>query len=578
MALMTSHLSSGDPESSLMAFRSLGSSPGIAHNEFTLSAALKCCGVSGDVGRGSQVHAACVKSGFESQPFVGNSIIAMYSKCGSIGDSVRVFDAMRERRSLVSWNAMIAGYVNAGCSRKAVLVFAEMWRNCETPDEFTLSSVFKGCGAAGDFAEGKQIHAYVVVSGFPISLKTSVASALIDFYVKCGRLVEARRVFDRTVVKNEVSWTAMMAGYVQEGCLYEAMDLFRELRKVETIVDGFVLSSLAGVFADLALIVQGKQIHAYTTKISCVLDVSVANSIVDMYLKCGLTDDAMKRFEEIASKNVVSWTVMITGYGKHGHAREAIHLFEAMRLEMIDPDEVAYLAVLSACSHAGLVKESREYFERLRRDSRVQPKVEHYACMVDVLGRAGRLEEAKSLIEDMPVEANVGIWQTLLSACRVHKDLKMGREVGGILMELDEGNAVNYVMVSNIYAEAGEWGECERIRGLMRRRGLKKDGGRSWIEIKKEVHNFYGGDDSHPLMGRIREALMDVERRMREEVGYVSRTGFAMHDIEEESKEDNLRMHSERLAVGLALACGGSSPEIRDVIRVFKNLRVCGLP
>ncbi|KAK1300888.1 putative pentatricopeptide repeat-containing protein [Acorus calamus] len=432
MALMTSHLSSGDPESSLMAFRS-------------------------DVGRGSLVYAACVKSGFESQPFVGNSIIAMYSKCGSIGDSVRVFDAMRERRSLVSWNAMIAGYVNAGCSRKAVLVFAEMRRNCETPDEFTLSSVFKGCGAAGDFAEGKQIHAYVVVSGFPISLKTSVASALIDFYVKCGRLVEARRVIDRTVVKNEVSWIVMMAGYVQEGCLYEAMDLFREIRKVETIVDGFILSSLAGVFADLALIVQGKQIHAYTTKISCVLDVSVANSIGDMYLKCGLIDDAIKRFEEIASKNVVSWTVMIIGYGKHGHAREAIHLFKAMRVEMIEPDEVAYLAVLSACSHAGLVKESREYFKRLRRDSCVQPKVEHYACMVDVLGRAGRLEEAKSLIEDMPIKANVGIWQTLLSACRVHKDLKMGIEVGGILMELDEGNAVNYVMVSNIYAEAEEW-------------------------------------------------------------------------------------------------------------------------
>ncbi|KAK1311284.1 putative pentatricopeptide repeat-containing protein [Acorus calamus] len=213
---------------------------------------------------------------------------------------------MRVRRSLVSWNVMIAAYVNAGCLRKVVLVFAEMRRNCETPDEFTLLSVLKGCGAARAFVEGKQIHAYVVVSGFPVSLKTSVTSALIDFYVKCGRLVEARKVFDRTVVKNEVSWTTMMAGYVQEGCLYKAMDLFCELRKAETIVDGFVLSSLARVFADLALIVQGKQIHAYTTKISCVLDVSVANSIIDMYLKCGLTDDAMKQFKEITSKNVVS--------------------------------------------------------------------------------------------------------------------------------------------------------------------------------------------------------------------------------------------------------------------------------
>lgn len=354
------------------------------------------------------------------------------------------------------------------------------------------------------------------------------------------------------------------------------MDLFRQLMDSNFQVDAFVLSSMMGVFADLALVEQGKQIHAYAIKVPSGLDVSVSNSIVDMYLKCGLIDEAAKLFSEIPARNVVSWTVMITGYGKHGLGREAVSLFNKMLSENIEPDDVTYLAVLTACSHSGLSEESEVYFSRLCHDPRIKPRVEHYSCMVDSLGRAGRLKDARSLIESMPLQPSIAIWQTLLSACRIHGDLELGREVGEILLKMDSDNAVNYVMMSNIHADAGYWNECERIRKLVKSKGLKKVAGRSWVEIDKEVHFFYGGDDTHPQTEKINQVLKEMERRMKEELGYVYGVKFALRDVEEESKEESLRVHSEKLAIGLALACGGMDEQAGKVIRVFKNLRVCG--
>jgi pentatricopeptide repeat protein len=315
--------------------------------------------------------------------------------------------------------------------------------------------------------------------------------------------------------------------------------------------------------------------HAFAIKVPSGVDISVCNSILDMYLKCGMINEAERLFSEMPARNVISWTVMITGYGKHGLGKEAIRLFDEMQLDSTEPDDVTYLAVLLGCSHSGLVEKGQEYFSRLCSYHGIKARVEHYACMVDLLGRAGRLKEAKNLVDSMPLEANVGIWQTLLSACRVHGDLELGKEVGGILLRLDSENPVNYVMMSNIYADAGYWKECERIRELVKSKKLKKEAGRSWVEIDKEVHFFYGGDDTHPLTEKIHEILKEMERRMKEELGYVYGVKYALHDVEEESKMDNLRVHSEKLAIGLALVCGGLE-EGRKVIRVFKNLRVCG--
>ncbi|WCJ29797.1 Tetratricopeptide repeat (TPR)-like superfamily protein [Euphorbia peplus] len=573
-SLMRGFIQKGDANESLILFSKMAFS-GLKPNDYTISTNLKACSMLNFPEIGMQIHDICVKTGFDTEIVVGNSIVDMYLKCGRITEATRMFDFMPVR-SKISWNSIISGYVTAGFGKKALALFREMIKEEQVPDEFTLTSIFKACTVTGSITEGTQIHAFLTVNGFPYLSNAKVAGALIDQYAKCGKLCEAERVFDQVEPKNVISSSALILGYAQEGKLAKAMDLFSQIRENDNIqADVFLLSGMIGFFADFALIEQGKQMHAYTIKVPSGFNTSVRNSIVDMYLKCGVVDDAEKVFSEMPTRDVISWTVMITGYGKHGLGEQAISLFNKMKFENVEPDYVTYLAILLACSHSGLVEEGQEYFSKLCNDRRVKPKVEHYACMVDLLGRAGRLKEAKDVIDTMPLKPNVEIWQSLLSACRVKGDLELGRKVGEILLRLDENNPVSYVMLSNIYADAGYWNEFEEIRKLMKTKGLKKEAGRSWIEIDKEMHFFFGGDDKHPLIEEIHEVLKEMEKRMKQELGYSYGVKYALRDVEDESKQDNLRFHSEKLAIGLALVNGGWEVNGR-VIRVFKNLRVCG--
>ncbi|CAN1218615.1 Putative pentatricopeptide repeat-containing protein At3g15130 [Linum perenne] len=373
--------------------------------------------------------------------------------------------------------------------------------------------------------------------------------------------------------RNLVAWTALMCGYVQNGYPEESLSLFSQMGSTGLKPNDFTLSTNLKACGMLNVPEIGMQLHDICVKTAYDLQTVVCNSALDMYLKCGMIEDAEKLLSEMPARDVVSWTVMITGYGKHGLGKEAVHLFNRMVSQNIKPDEVTYLAILLACSHSGLVEEGEQYLSKLCSDESVKPRVEHYACMVDLLGRAGRLKEAKNLICTMPVEPNAGIWQTLLSACRVHGDIDMGREVGNIILRMDGNNPVNYVMLSNMLANAGYWEESQTLRETVTSKKLKKEAGRSWVEIDKEIHSFYGGDDTHPLAGEIRQVLDGMGRRMKQELGYVNEVKHELHDIDEESKQESLRLHSEKLAIGLALVCGGW--EKGRVIRVFKNLRVC---
>nr|CAD1818008.1 unnamed protein product [Ananas comosus var. bracteatus] len=576
-ALMVSFLQQGNAVESLKLFHEMGFS-GVRPNEFTLSTNLKACGVLGNAKYGTQIHGLCFKTGFESHSVVGNSVVFMYSKSCRIEEAKRMFDIM-QLKNLITWNAMISGYVHGGKERDSLLLFKAMRELLHLPDEFTFASLLKACGGLGAFHEGTQLHASIITSGICSSHNSILSGALIDLYVKCRDIPQAKKVFDQSMVKNAIQWTNLIIGYAQEGLLEEAVDLFRQLWKSGIRVDGYVLSSVTGLFADFALIEQGKQVHSFVIKDPSGLDLSVSNSLIDMYFKCGLIEEAETLFGDMQLKNNVSWTTMINGYGKHGNGHDAIKMFELMRVEGIEPDEVTFLALLSACSHAGLIKECRFYFNKMVRELGFRPKVEHYACMVDLLGRAGQLQEGKDLILSMPMKPSPGIWQTLLSACRMHRDLEIGKEVGDILIKMDGFNPANYVMLSNIFAEAGKWRECERVRERMRRKGLKKQGGCSWVEINKEVHYFYGGDDSHPMNDEVHRVPKEVEKRMREELGYEFMVSSVLHDVEDESKEESLRAHSEKLAIGFRLAREGLEKKKKgceEVIRVYKNLRVCG--
>ncbi|GKD42270.1 putative pentatricopeptide repeat-containing protein, partial [Tanacetum coccineum] len=415
-SLMCGYLNNGNAVSSLLLLCRMGGEV-VKPNEFTFSTCFKACGMVGVAENGVQIHGWCCKSGFEWFHVVGNSMIDMYAKCGRVEDGAKVFGEMRER-SLISWNAMIAGYACGYNGDKALRLFKEMQVEGNVPDEFTFTSTLKACAGIGEVWAGKQIHGFLISTGFRLSEEMIVAGSLIDLYAKCGYLCDAQKVFDCVAEKSVISWTTLVVGYAQYGNLSKAMESYRELKKSGVTVDEFVLSSLMAVFADFALVEQGKQMHALTIKLPSGLHISVANSVMDMYIKCGIIEDADKLFREMPKRNVISWTVMITGYGKYGFGKEAIKFFENMQVENIAPDGVTYLAVLSSCSHSGLVNESREYFSRLCNDSKVKPNVEHYACMVDLLGRSGRLKEARDLINSMPVKPNSGIWQTLLSACK----------------------------------------------------------------------------------------------------------------------------------------------------------------
>ncbi|KAL4560476.1 hypothetical protein LXL04_032628 [Taraxacum kok-saghyz] len=574
-SLMCGYLNSGNANTSLSLLCQMGGSSIVKPNEFTFSTNFKACGFIRVPENGMQIHGWCCKTGFEWFPVVGNSMIDMYSKCGRIDAASKVFDKVPER-SLITWNAMIAGYAVGHNGDKSLDLFKKMQIQGKLPDEFTFTSTLKACAGLGDINSGRQIHGYLISTGFLLSQQTIVSGSLIDLYAKCGYLQDAQKIFDQVERKSVISWTTLVVGYAQGGNLSKAMESYRSLRKSTIPVDGFVLSSVMAVFADFALLQQGKQMHAYITKTPSGLDISVGNSVMDMYLKCGVIEDADKVFDEMPKRNVVSWTVMITGYGKHGLGKEAINIFEKMKSENISPDGVTYLAILSSCSHSGLVDKSQEYFSRLQNDPTIKPNVEHYACMVDLLGRSGHLKEARNLINNMPVKPNSGIWQTLLSACKLHKDLEMGREVGEILLKMDDLTTVNYVMMSSIYANAGFWKESELIRKSVKVKGLKKVGGQSWVEIDKTIHFFYNGDERHPLTSRIHEKLKEIEKRLKEEVQYAHEVRFSLHDVEEESREESLRVHSEKLAIGLVLVHNDGIKEHRGCIRIFKNLRVCG--
>lgn len=573
-ALMSGHVFNSDLMGSLSLLTEMGRQ-GVYPNEFTFSTNLKACGLLNALEKGLQIHGFCLKIGFEMMVEVGNSLVDMYSKCGRINEAEKVFRWMMDK-SLISWNAMIAGYVHAGYGSRALATFRMMqYRKIKVkPDEFTLTSLLKACSSIGMIQGGKQIHGFLVRTGFPCSSSATITGSLVDLYVKCGNLFGARKAFDQIKEKTMISWSSLILGYAQEGDFVEAMGLFRRLRVLNSQTENFVLSSLIGVFADFALLRQGKQMQALAIKLPSGSEISVSNSVVDMYLKCGLVDEAEKCFSKMQSRDVISWTVMITGYGKHGLGKKAVSIFNNMLRHNIEPDDVCYLAVLSACSHSGLIKEGEELFSKLLETRGIKPRVEHYACLVDLLGRAGRLKEAKHLIDTMPVKANVGIWQTLLSGCRVHGDIKLGEKVCKILIRMDGKNPANYVMMSNLYGQAGYWHEHGKARERGRMKGLKKEAGMSWVEIEREVHFFRSGEDSHPLTLSIRETLKEVERRMKEELGYVYNLKQELHDIDDESKEENLRAHSEKLAIGLALASGGLNQKGKT-IRVFKNLRVC---
>uniref|UniRef100_A0A803QUS9 DYW domain-containing protein n=1 Tax=Cannabis sativa TaxID=3483 RepID=A0A803QUS9_CANSA len=529
---------------------------------------LQACSTTRAIMEGQACHSQIIRIGFQTNTLTSNMLINLYAKCGLVDCARKVFDEMSER-SLVSWNTMIGSLTHSGKEREALGLFLNMQREGNPFSEFTVSSVL--CACAGKFAvfECKQLHAFAVKASMDSNV--FVGTALLDVYAKCGFIKDASCVFECMPNKSLVTWSSMMAGYVQTALYEEALVLFHKAQVLELEADPFVFSSAICACAGLASLNEGNQVHAALCKVGFGSNIFIASSLIDMYAKCGSIEEAYTVFQCTEERNIVLWNAMISGFARHACSLEVMILFEKMQQSGMFPNEVTYISVLSACSHMGLVENGRKYFELMRKEHNVSPNVVHYSTMVDILGRTGLIVDAHNLIENMPFSATASMWGSLLASCRIHGNLQLAEVAAEHLFEMEPDNAGNHVLLSNIYAANNKWEDVARTRKYLKESEVKKERGKSWIEVKNTVHSFMVGERNHPRIADIYSKLDDLVEELKK-LGYLAKGEDELHKVEESTKHELLRHHSEKLAVTFGLMCLPPSAPIR----IMKNLRICG--
>ncbi|CAH9079325.1 unnamed protein product [Cuscuta epithymum] len=528
-----------------------------------------------------QLHSFAVSGGFDAFVSVNNTLLTCYGKNGHLDYAKKVFEAMGEIKDGVSWNSMIVAYGQHKVGSKALSLYQEMMSLELKEDMFTLASVLTAFTSMEDFLGGLQFHARLIKMGF--HLNTHVGSGLIDLYSKCSKdgIPYCKKVFQEIPNPDLILWNTMISGCsLFDDFSEEAVAYFRQMQRVGHQPDECSFVCVISACSNLSL--QGKQVHSLTIKsyIPATRTLTVSNALITMYSKCGNLQDAIKVFDRMPEHNSVSFNSMIAGYAQHGHAMESLILFEQMlggnNNSDVGPTSITFISVLSACAHTGRVEEGKKYFSMMTEELRIKPEGEHYLCMIDLLGRAGNLEEAESLIESMPYNPGAIGWGTLLRSCRVHGNTELAMKAAEHCLELDPMNAAPYVMLANIHAGAGRWEEVAAIRKQMRDKGVKKKPGRSWIEVDKRVHIFVAQDHSHPMIKEIYVFWEEMSEKLKQ-AGYVADLKWVLirdeyGGIHEEEKERSLRHHSEKLAVAFGLL---STKEGMPLL-VLKNLRICG--
>ncbi|KAF5764951.1 putative tetratricopeptide-like helical domain superfamily, DYW domain-containing protein [Helianthus annuus] len=536
-------------------------------NMFTFSSILKACSGLGLQDLGQQFHAVLIKSNIELDPFLCCGLIDIYSKCGQMEDATRVYNMMPEKE-LIAFNALLCGHSHNDNDIEALALFVEEYGDGIGFNETTLLAILNAAASLQVVNVTEQIHGLSLRTGFQSD--PFVINSLIDSYAKGGSVEKARKVFDESPIADLATFTSLISAYAYSGQGEEAIKLYLKMQDLELKPDSFICSSLLNTSASLSAYEQGKQIHVHTLKFGLLSDTFTANSLVNMYARCGSIDDATRAFSEVPEKGIVSWSAMIGGFAQHGHGKEALSLFDDMLKDGIAPNNVTLVSVLCACNHAGLVTQAKQYFESMEDVFGIKPTQEHYACMIDILGRAGKLHEAMDLVNKMPFEANASVWGALLGAAKTHKNVDLGQIAAQKLMLLDPEKSGTHVLLANIYASAGLWENVADIRRLMKDSKVKKEPGMSWLEVKDRVYTFIVGDRSHSRTKQIYEKLDELMELVGKE-GYVPVLEIDLHNVKTSEKELLLSYHSEKLAVAFALI----ATPTRAPIRVKKNLRVC---
>lgn len=481
-------------------------------DSFTYAIVIPCC----DLGFGRQVHADVVKIGSELDAYLGTNLLKMYAEFGGIGDARRVFDGM-PYRDLVAWNAMISCYSKHGMGEISVELFRQLVREGVFADEYTYATVLNEFEARWQVLEAMQVHALIIKRGFCSDRFAN--NALVNLYSKFGYVASASRLFEAIPYPDVVSWTVIIVGLLQSGHMNEGMRLFYQMQLANIEPNSFTFGGLLGAFANANAFGKGRQFHGLVLKFGLGANVVVGSAVVDMYSKFGEMDEAFRAFQEVPERDAVSWSVIICGYAKNGSGMEALKLYNEM-LQLgppgMRPNEAIFVGVLSACSHNGLLKEAYTYFREMVDKHRIIPKAEHYTCIVDLLGRAGLLQEAEALILALPMAPDNVMWGSLLGACKLHGDVEMARRILERLCAIEPHNSSNYVLLANSYTDIGEWGEAVEVREVMEARGIEKSAGRSWVEIGTSTHSFLAGDYLHPRIEVASGVLHRLNLQMRD--------------------------------------------------------------
>lgn len=516
---------------------------------------------------GKAVHGYAMRAGFDSIVNVSTALVDMYAKCGRVETARLVFDGMKSR-NVVSWNSMIAAYVEGGNPEEAMRIFQKMLDQGVEPTNVTIMEALHACADLGDLKRGIFVHK--LLDQLKLGTDVSMTNSLISMYSKCKKVDRAADIFSKLQGKTLVSWNAMILGYAQNGRVNEALNYFCKMRSKNIKPDSFAMVSVIPALAELSVIRHAKWIHALVIRSCFEKNVFVMTALIDMYAKCGAVGTARALFDMMNERHVTTWNVMIDGYGTHGLGKAAVELFNKMLEGPTKPNDITFLCAISACSHSGLVEEGIHYFTSLKKDYGIEPVMDHYGAMVDLLGRAGRLNEAWDFIQKMPIEPGITVFGAMLGACKIHKNVELGEKAANRLFELDPDEGGYHVLLANIYAAASLWDKLAKVRTIMEKKGLQKTPGCSLVELKNEVHSFYSGSTKHPQSKRIYTFLETLIDEIKA-AGYVPDTN-SIHDVEDYVQENLLSSHSEKLAIafGLLNSSQGSTIHIR------KNLRVCG--
>ncbi|MCD7458874.1 hypothetical protein HAX54_039433 [Datura stramonium] len=506
-SMISAYVGKGRGDDALCVYKEMQSG-GIPSDSFTLSNILILCSMTKSYDLGRAVHGELIKKPIQNNIALQSALVTMYSKCGILEDALEVFSRMEEK-DVVAWGSMISGLCQNKKFNLALEIYKEMEIRNVNPDADIMAMVINASAGLERLELGCSIHGTTIKSGE--ELDSAVRSSLVDLYSNCGQLEMAEKVFSGVPYKNLVVWNSLISCYSKNDLPELSLNLLPQLVQQGLYPDAVTLTSALAAVSSLVILIKGKAIHCYQIRHQILEDSQVENALIDMYTKSGCLKYAERIFQYMSKRNLVTWNTMIAGYGSHSECMKAINFFNEMRKSGVTPDAVTFLSLISSCNHAGLVDEGLKLFH-LMEEYGIKPEMDHYTNVVDLLGRAGRLDDAYDFIENLVVEPDRGVWLCLLSACRVHQNVELGEIAANNLLKMEPNRGSNYVQLLNLYVDAGMREEAACLRALMRQKGLKKNPGCSWIVVKNKLEVFFSSDSSSTKTTEIYATLQSLRR------------------------------------------------------------------